>query len=165
LKLPVLHKVEIEKFELGAVLTALKKEYAGEVPCVITLELEDIGEIKDALEIIVIALSTLNIHPRFPYPLYIITDKIQHHPDLCLIKKAEDIPEHFVKRLKKIKGREQALLNKTQTILERIQNHPVSEEHEYIKHYFHGRRELKDLSHQVYFFERILKKLQETSES
>lgn len=72
MRIPVFEECEVETYELTTLIAHLKKRKAGKVPLYFSLDPLSPKEAQVALDNIAVALKSLDIHPYFPYPTYVI---------------------------------------------------------------------------------------------
>lgn len=76
----------------------------------------------ERIEVLLEVLNTLEISPFFPYPIYIVSPYLNSDCKIPTVKTVEELPEHYNKKSKRLKGKEEGLLNKANFISRRLGN-------------------------------------------
>jgi len=155
-KLPLIQKIEIEVSTPQDIENILKKNYVGQLPTLFILTPPKGVSLEKQYIALESAFQKLGIDPNFPYPTYITYETNLDQNFFPSLKGVEDAPKHFVKRIKRLKNREQALLNKANTLSSRIQNHSVSSDLNYISEKRRVNRALRDQCSERTFYEEVL---------
>ena len=144
MRLPVYHKVSLLDFSFENIKDALVKNSIGKAPVIIEVPGKNQEFAEQILETLYAVLEDLNVHPRIPYPIYVLTKEVITFKDLMIVNHSKSLSNYFNKKIKMLKVREQALLNKTNLRTSRILNHPVRKDLEL----FHSqRKESRYLNH------------------
>lgn len=158
MKLPLIQKIEILEFDPQYLQGVLAKNYCGMCPTVFLLHPTPGMTMKQAVEALKQAFLASNIDPRFPYPSYIQRDLSVEQDFFTEVDTTQDVPRHFVKKIKRMKKREQTLHTKTVTLSERITNHPLSRDLEYIEQKSKMNKSLRDaVMEKKFYFDLLLK--------
>jgi hypothetical protein len=165
MKIPILRPIEVIDFSRENLREIFNKHQVGELPYYIVLSMDDISVIRDSLDNIREVLRELNKHPRLPYPLYIVSDKISNHLDFAIVRDVNLLPKHYKVKGKRVKTKEQNLLNKVEMTAARIHNHPLDKGHAQIKNQAHLNRILKDMSVEVDFYQFVINRIRQREEA
>lgn len=158
---PTLREILINSTQTIAGLPKLLNEAnAGSSPIVLnvlSLESEYLLEFLDSLYPL---LKKINLHPQFPYPLFILTDKIAVHPYFIIINSLKEIPAHFqFKYEKKLTPKESSLMRTTFLHTTKIKNLGPFEKEEDLQNCFKPCKTLHDKIKELDYFETLLKKI------
>lgn len=165
MKVPVFEEIQLnqacssdyieEKFsELGV----------GEIPIVIRTDKISYEDFMETLPHIETAVKNLGIHPRFPYPIVIMTRHIQENKNFLIVQSEEELPKHFNTHTKRLSKKELQALNKLGILREKFKNILSNQSLDEIPSAVKDQRELYILSKELYFYEQLKKrtiKLQE----
>lgn len=155
MRVPVFEEIKILKFDVMSVLDVFKKSKVGHGPCTIDLSTKSAQELEEILETLEDALTILKTSPKVPYPIYIFTPHTSVKTDFALIKGPEQLPQHFIKRVKRLTSKELSLLNKSITLTQRILNLPLRQRERELKVGLRFHKELFKLSKEMSFYENI----------
>ena len=110
-------------------------------------------------------LKELEIHPKFPYPFYIISETPINSITISVFNKVENLPIHFFKKAKRLKNKELALLNKSTLLAEKVINNDLYAKDEDLLKGYQGQKTLYRASKELNFYEKILFDLDKKEES
>ena len=164
MRLPVYEKITPTDFSIESLKSLFISKLVGDIPCYIILPNLARNQVEQFLDNILKTLQTLRVHPVIPYPVYIITDMIQSHDELLLIKSERKLPQHFLKKSKRLKPKDQTLLNKVDVNSKKIQNSDIEDTLNELKSFISPHRTLFELSKEVDFYEDLLKQLESKGE-
>jgi len=121
MKIPIFEEIILKGHSPADLLETLSESRIGKVPSYINL-----FEVKNEdLEALVInieqAILELNAHPRFPYPLFLITKK-STQGIIPTVRSVRELPEHYFKKVKRPNNKELQLLNKLSLKVDKIKN-------------------------------------------
>lgn len=159
MKLPLLQKIEIENADVSELDTIFKKNAVGKTPTILIFKNLTLSGTREALEAASLVCKSSRIDPHFPYPIYFLDELNIEQSFFPVLKDINDAPRHFIKKIKRIKKREQVLLDKVTTLSERIQNHPVKEDLEYLAIKAVKNKKLKELCVEKAFYLELLTNL------
>ncbi len=159
MKLPLLQKVEINTIEEELLRGIIKKNSLNLIPTILLFDQLDNIPVEKAIKACQKTYEEMELNPILPYPTYII-----HQPGLSQnyfpeLKSITDAPKHFIKKIKRVKKREQALHAKATTLSERINNHNLNEDLNYIKTKAADNKKLKVLCSEKQFYLDLLEKI------
>ncbi len=121
MKIPIYEEILIDNFDIENIKIQIEESRIGQVPAYINLA----GMKKQEIEILVANLEQilvdLNLHPNFPYPLYLITPT-RPKTFLNCVNSVKELPDHFFKKVKRPTNKEIYLLNKLSIKVEKIKN-------------------------------------------
>lgn len=161
MKLPVFEELKVPNFEIPILLKALHRIGAGQLPIFVYLSAKNEAEARQQLDHITKALHELGVHPQIPFPIYAITEFIDVHPDIPIVPNEEELPQHFNKKSKRLKTKEQSLLNRVRIVAEKLNNQDLIKTDDSIKMEMSLHRRLYRLTRETHFYETILKKLKQ----
>ena len=158
-RIPNYAEITVESYEVFELTEKLKEQGIGEVPLYINVSALNEELTKKALQNIAQSLILLNLHPFFPYPLYVITDKIGQHDVLPIIPSIDELPAHFNNKIKRLKQKEQLLLNKVRLKSNRLSNVALYDKIAEIKNQFKNQRKILRACQENEFYEHLIDKL------
>lgn len=159
MRLPKWEKVDFSLTDADSIHQFLKTLRIGEIPILLVLKMNDEIEVENALNHIQDYFNQSHIDPNIPYPFYIISPLARPHPTLNIIRTPQELPEHFWVKVKRLKGKEEALLKKTSVIAQKLRSHDLIKKREYVQNQFSLNKILRDLTREAYFYEAILQEL------
>ena len=121
MKIPIFEELLLKGSSINDIKLVVDDSRIGKVPCYINLtnySANDLETIIVNLEQVVLEAS---MHPRFPYPLYIITSKTCRSL-FPIVRSVKDLPEHYFKKIKRPNNKELQLLNKLSLKVDKIKN-------------------------------------------
>jgi len=161
MKVPTLEEIKLTSSNLTEIKSQLTKAKVGKAP--IYTDLTHLGRerLSEILALIELVLKDINIHPKFPYPFYVINGNTEVSTTIPIIKSFEDIPSYFQVEVKRVTNKEQKLLDKIDVICSTVQNEDIEQRlHEY-KMNILPQKFIKSLAKEGLFLEGILKDLSE----
>ena len=121
MKIPIFEEVILKGISVNDLNIVVDNSRIGKVPCYVNLT----NYASDDLETVIINLEQVilsnSLHPRFPYPFYIITLKTMRSI-FPSVRSVKDLPEHFFKKVKRPNNKELQLLNKLSLKVDKIKN-------------------------------------------
>ena len=159
MKLPTFKELKLTNYNVSELVESLKLQEAGLYPTYLVLNTNSEEETREVLDNLAGAFAQLNINPKFPYPFYAITDKVAYHKSVPICSKISKLPSHFAKDSKRIKGRELAMLNRTNLLKDKVVNLPFYERLTKLKKGLSGQRELYEKTKQLHYYETLLENL------
>lgn len=158
MKIPIFEEILFENFLDETISENLKASKIGKVPTFINLtELK-----KSEKDEIILKLKAqflyLNLNPRFPYPCYLITEKVSdsYFPTCLTVK---ELPDHFFKKVKRPNNKEVQLLNKLGLKVEKIKNLDLNRINDELQDTAYSQRKLYQYTKELYFLELLNYKL------
>lgn len=120
--LPVFEELKIKNFDVDQLLPYFEQQKVGRRPCFIKMPKDDPEKLRGHLINILLVLKKMKVDPRFPYPLYLISEVRLNSKIIPQIRSEREIPGFFFCKNQKITSRESSLINKISIIRERMRN-------------------------------------------
>lgn len=121
MKIPIFEEVLLKGTSLSELHAVVEDSKIGKVPCYLNLS----NFVNDELETLIMNLEQVileaALHPRFPYPLFLVTEKSVKSL-FPSVKSVKDLPEHYFKKVKRPNNKELQLLNKLSLKVDKIKN-------------------------------------------
>ncbi len=159
MKVPLLLKIDVQDISPDAINVIFDRNPIGIAPIIFILDEVVLPHketfVKNCLQI----FKQRGLSPYFPFPSYILSNEGIAHQAMPHLRSLEEAPKHFIKKIKRVKNREQALLSKADTFQSRTQNHSVTSDLEYLRRKREDNRKLRDLCHEKNFALGLLEKL------
>lgn len=156
---PSYAEVKIESYEIFELTERLKEEGISELPLYTDLSHLNAEKTEEALTNLGQALILLNLHPYFPYPFYAITDKVGQHDQIPVVSSYDDLPKHFNNRIKRLKQKEQLLMNKVKMKSAKLANVSLYDKIGDLRNQFVSQRELLELCQEQEFYTHLIDRL------
>ncbi len=158
MKIPVFEEIAFNDYEPSTIQEKLDEGKIGRVPCFINLTQVSKDERPSVLIEIKNAFIKLNLNPRFPFPCYVVGEKIidDYFPSAESVK---ELPDHFFKKVKRPNNKEIQLLNKLALKVEKIRNLEMNGIFNNLKDAALTQKKLYDITKELYFLEVINYKL------
>lgn len=160
MRVPVFEEIKITKFDVMTIIDHFRRAKVGFNPCVIDLRDKNEQEISEICEVIEDALIIMKVSAKIPYAIYIFTPHTSTHSSCSLIKGPEQLPRHFIKRVKRLTSKELNFLNKSVTLNQKILNLPLLQRERELKVGLRFHKKLFQLSKEMSFYEDIQAKLE-----
>lgn len=162
MKLPIIQKIPVQDVSIESLNLVFEHHSIGIIPTILILDKVIVAHrelfAKNCLEV----FKSRGLNPLFPFPCYILSPERIETPGLPQINSIDEAPKHFIKKIKRIKNREQNLLSKAATYQSRIQNHPISDDVKYLKQKREDNRKLRDLCSEKNFCISLLEQIKST---
>jgi hypothetical protein len=158
MKIPIFEELLLSEMTIEQLRATVSDSRIGRVPCYLNLS----GLKKEETERLVLNLEQIvlehNIHPLFPYPLYLISlNPIKSiFPSVRTVK---DLPEHYFKKIKRPSNKELQLLNKIYLKVDKIKNLELYKILNEFKDTSETQRILYNETKELYFLETLNEKL------
>ncbi len=121
MKIPIFEEILLSELSTEKLRIIVSDSRIGKVPCYINLTNLKKEEIDDLiLNLEQITLEN-NLHPLFPYPLYVVTS-LPINSLFPSVKSVKDLPDHYFKKVKRPNNKELQLLNKLSLKVDKIKN-------------------------------------------
>lgn len=154
MKIPIFEELLLKGPTLNDVKLVVEDSRIGKVPCYINLT----NYAPNDLETLIINLEQVilenALHPRFPYPLYLITAK-SIRTILPSVRSVKELPEHYFKKVKRPNNKELQLLNKLALKVDKIKNLELYKISEKLKDTADSQKRLYVETKELYFLETI----------
>ncbi|MDO9182682.1 MAG: hypothetical protein Q7U04_09750 [Bacteriovorax sp.] len=162
MKIPIFEEILLSEVTPEKLRTIVSDSRIGKVPCY--LNLSNLN--KEATEQMVVNLAQIilehNIHPRFPYPLYIVST-ISVKSIFPWVRTVKDLPEHYFKKVKRPSNKELQLLNKLSLKVDKIKNLELYKIINEFRDSTESQRKLYNETKELYFLETLNSRLFERS--
>ncbi|OIQ17949.1 MAG: hypothetical protein BM556_11025 [Bacteriovorax sp. MedPE-SWde] len=161
MRIPILDEIKLTTIEMSSLRDIFLKQKVGKTP--VYSDLSHLGKdrLNEVLTTIELVLKDMNIHAKFPFPYYIISQHTENISQLPTVKTYEEIPTYFKTEVKRMSNREQKLLDKIEVICSQIENENIDQRlHEY-KMNILPQKFIKSLAKEGLFLETILKEINE----
>lgn len=159
MRLPVFEEIILKNFNETNLRKKLNLLEIGETPYFINLTGMPLESALQRLEALKNILHELEINTFFPYPLFIIHPEIKELPDFPVVSEERLLPTHFMKKTRRLRGREISLLNKTNLLAKKSTNLEISKNWEKFLKINPFTKLLSQVTEEVYFYESLLEKL------
>jgi len=163
MRIPIFEEIVIKKFDLISLTKYLSQKKISNGPQYINLSHISTALVTEAIDNIATALEKLSINPEFPYPIYVVTDAINSHPKLQVAHSVEELPAHFIRKVKRLKNKELAILNKAMLLSEKLSNQDISLRRKELADSYGPQKELYNNCREINFYQFILNKLSSTT--
>jgi len=111
MKIPIFEEILLNEMTAEKLRIIVSDSRIGKVPCYLNLT----NLKKDEMEQLILNLAQIvlehNLHPLFPYPLYIVSS-IPVKSIFPWVRTVKDLPAHYFKKIKRPNNKELQLLNK-----------------------------------------------------
>jgi hypothetical protein len=121
MKIPIFEEILLKGSALSDIQLVVEDSRIGKVPCYINLTNYTGADLENAIINLEQVILEAALHPRFPYPLYIITTKTVRTL-FPTVRSVKDLPEHYFKKVKRPNNKELQLLNKLSLKVDKIKN-------------------------------------------
>lgn len=159
MKLPVFEELKTSDFSTNALLKLLHKVGAGKIPIYIHLSALTQAQAQEQADNVAKALKELGVHPQLPFPCYVITTFLHGHSELPVAKTEKELPKHFNKKAKRLKNKEQSLLNRVRLVSDKLTNEDLVELDQVVTNEMSEHRKLHRLTRETHFLEQLAKTL------
>ncbi|MBL6991049.1 MAG: hypothetical protein ISR65_14785 [Bacteriovoracaceae bacterium] len=159
MKVPIFEEVLLEKNDFISIMEVLMETDIGHAPVYIDLDNYDESEYDELLTNLLLALRSMQINPFFPYPVYIVTNKLPQHNSLPIIDSYDNFPLHFITKRKRLNNREVALLKKISILVEKTKNLAIKEKMASIQRPLSLQRNFLQTCKEVSFYTKVLNKV------
>jgi hypothetical protein len=154
MKIPIFEEILLKGTGLKDILAVVEDSRIGKVPCYINFtnyNSEDLNNTVMNLEQIILENA---LHPRFPYPLYIIATR-PVNTLFPTVRSVKQLPEHYFKKVKRPNNKELQLLNKLMLKVDKIKNLQLYKITDELKHSADTQKRLYNETKELYFLENI----------
>ncbi|MBC7712654.1 MAG: hypothetical protein H7177_04920 [Rhizobacter sp.] len=154
MKIPIFEEVLLKGISVNDLQKVVEDSRIGKVPCYVNMT----NYSADDLETLIINLEqvilTNALHPRFPYPFYIITSKALK-TIIPSVRSVKDLPEHYFKKVKRPNNKELQLLNKLSLKVDKIKNLELYKISQELKDSGDSQRKLYNETKELHFLETL----------
>lgn len=158
MKIPIFEEILLSEITAEKLRIIVSDSRIGKVPSYLnlsSLKKEEIDNLIINLEQIIL---DHNLHPLFPYPLYIVSP-LPVKSIFPVVRTVKDLPEHYFKKVKRPNNKELQLLNKLSLKVDKIKNLELYKIINEFKRTTHAQRKLYNETKELYFLETIHSKL------
>ena len=164
MKIPIFEEILLNELSNEKLKVLISDSRIGKVPCYINLT----NFKKEEIENLVLNLEQLilenNLHPLFPYPLYIVTTS-NLNTIIPKTRSVKDLPDHYFKKIKRPNNKELQLLNKLSLKVEKIKNLELYKVISHFRHTAISQKKLYNETKELYFLENIFSQLCDTGKT
>jgi hypothetical protein len=158
MKIPIFEEILLSEMTTEKLRVIVSDSRIGKVPCYLNLT----SLKKDEMERLILNLEQIilehNLHPLFPYPLYIVSS-IPAKSIFPWVRTVKDLPEHYFKKIKRPNNKELQLLNKLSLKVDKIKNLELYKIINEFKDSSESQRNLYNETKELYFFETLNSRL------
>lgn len=152
MKIPIFEEILLKGPSMADVQAVVLDSRIGKVPCYINLS----NYIAADVETVILNLEQIilehALHPRFPYPVYIITAK-SVRTLFPAVRSVKELPEHYFKKVKRPNNKELQLLNKLSLKVDKIKNLELYKISQNLKESANSQKKLYAQTKELYFLE------------
>ena len=161
MKIPIFEEILLSEMTAEKLRIIISDSRIGKVPCYLNLT----NLKKEEIDTLILNLEQItlehNLHPLFPYPLYIVSP-IQVKSIFPSVRSVKDLPEHYFKKVKRPNNKELQLLNKLSLKVDKIKNLELYKIINEFRDSTVSQRNLYNETKELYFLENLHSKLFET---
>ena len=154
MKIPIFEEILLKGTALQDIQIAVADSRIGKVPCYINLSNCPANEIDVVVMDLEQVILEAALHPRFPYPLYIITTKAVRSL-FPSVRSVKELPEHYFKKVKRPNNKELQLLNKLSLKMDKIKNLQLYKITQELKNAAEAKKTLYVETKELYFLENL----------
>lgn len=157
-KIPIYNEIIIDGLNTEQLRQRLASLQIGSLPYYIVIHEQDQQVVIKRINSILSIVEELGLSVYFPYPLYIITTKLDQHPNIQISPSVEELPRYFFKKIRRLKPKEISILNKNKVLSSKISNENILKKHRELKSMLKKNRELSNISREIDFYQKITEK-------
>ncbi len=158
MKIPIFEEIPLSEMTAEKLRIIVSDSRIGKVPCYLNLT----NLKKDEAEKLIVNLEQIilehNLHPLFPYPLYIVSP-YHFKSSIPTVRTVKDLPEHYFKKVKRPNNKELQLLNKLSLKVDKIKNLDLYKIINEFQDSTESQRRLYNETKELYFLETLHRKL------
>ncbi len=158
MKIPIFEEISVNPTELDSLPEKIRTRKSADCPAYFLLkgvklnvQLAFLNELKKVLQ-------REGLHPFFPFPLYIVSDKLLTDDLIPIVPTVDELPRHFYSKVKRPKKEEIDILAKNAILVERLRNLDLFAKQALLNRRTSD-RELYELTRESYFYEKILEEI------
>lgn len=159
MRIPVLEEIKLTTLEIADLKNLFKRSKVGLTPIYCDLSHLDSQRLEEVLQVLEIVLEDLNLHPKFPYPFYIVTGHSEIQTAFPLVKNEKEITKYFKKETMRVTLKEQKILEKLEVICSQIHNENISQRLNDYKLSILPQKIIKAQAKEALFLEKIIKNI------
>lgn len=154
MKIPIFEEILLKGININDLQAVVVDSRIGKVPCYVNLSNYSSDDLETAIINLEQVILDNSIHPRFPYPFYLITTKLVR-TIIPSVRSVKDLPEHYFKKVKRPNNKELQLLNKLSLKVDKIKNLELYKISQDLKDSSDSQRKLFLETKELYFLETI----------
>ncbi len=158
MKIPIFEEILLSEMTVEKMRIIISDSRIGKVPCYINLTILK----KEEMDEFILNLEQIslehNLHPLFPYPLYIVSP-LPIKSIFPWVRTVKDLPEHYFRKVKRPNNKELQLLNKLSLKVDKIKNLELYKIINEFKDSTTSQRKLYNDTKELYFLETLHSKL------
>lgn len=159
MELPLFEEINFIKWDVISIKKVLERSKVGKCPCYTVLPEASLKDSEIFITDLEEALKTTFIHPKFPYPYYLVTPLPIKSDFFPLIEKEEYLPRFFSINKKAPSVRESELLTRINILRDKIKATSLYREAAVTKEYSSKAKRLKELADMANFYEKMEEEL------
>lgn len=154
MKIPIFEEILLKGFNINDLKSVVEDSRIGKVPCYVNLSNYSSDDLETAIMNLEQVILENSLHPRFPYPFYVITSKTIN-TIFPSVRSVKDLPEHYFKKVKRPNNKELQLLNKLSLKVDKIKNLELYKIAQELKDSGNSQRKLYQETKELHFLETI----------
>lgn len=154
MKIPIFEEILLKGPGMNEVQDVVADSRIGKVPCYINLSNYTASDLETVILNLEQVILDNALHPRFPYPLYLITGK-SVKTIFPSVRSVKDLPEHYFKKVKRPNNKELQLLNKLSLKVDKIKNLELYKIAQDLKDSADAQKKLYIETKELYFLETL----------
>lgn len=154
MKIPIFEEILLKGFSVNDLNAVVEDSRIGKVPCYVNLSNYSSDDLETAIMNLEQVILQHSLHPRFPYPFYVITAKTVN-TIFPSVRSVKDLPEHYFKKVKRPNNKELQLLNKLSLKVDKIKNLELYKIAQELKDSGNSQRKLYQETKELHFLETI----------
>ncbi len=154
MKIPIFEEILLKSSSLEDIHEMVDDSRIGKVPCYINLSAYSSDDLEDVVMNLEQVILENALHPRFPYPLYIITARSVKSL-FPSVRSVKELPEHYFKKVKRPNNKELQLLNKLSLKVDKIKNLELYKISQDLKDTADSQKKLYVETKELYFLETL----------
>ena len=158
MKIPIYEEILFEELSAEKLRIIVSDSKIGKVPCYLNLSAIKKNEIDNIIINLEQIILENNLHPFFPYPLYIICT-VDVESIFPTVRTVKELPEHYFKKIKRPNNKELHLLNKLALKVNKIKNLEIYKILGAFKRTCLSQRNLYNETKELYFLETLNSKI------
>lgn len=116
MNIPIFQEIFVNDITKSNLESMLEAANFGLGPIFCDAAILDQDNLNNFIHLLIEISEEYQINLKVPYPIYIITDKIIHHSDICIISSIEQLPKYFFQKTRHLKSQEIPLFNKSKIL-------------------------------------------------
>ena len=158
MKIPIFEEILIKSHSAEELQLLISESKIGKVPCFLNLSNTKSEELESIVLEIEQTMLDYGLHPKFPYPFYIIATK-KVGSIIPIVRSVKDLPEHYFKKVKRPNNKELQLLNKLSLKVDKISNLKLYKIAGELKDSADAQRRLYNETKELHFLEMLYHRL------